>query len=202
MTNLRRAMDRESERFDLAPGALDRFFDRQQRKDRNKRIRAGLVAAATLAVVAWLVTPLFGGLSSHPRPTSSLASSPDDQQPYSDIAGSYSVTLSRADLGVSVEGMAGTYTMRLFPDGAVLISAPVGALQEGPSPSGITYRLSGTRFTINAFVNISCPGTVGNYQWKLAGGRLVFTPLQDVCAVRRTLFASKPWLVQEPGTFP
>lgn len=55
-------------------------------------------------------------------------------------------------------------------------------MQEGPTPSGITYRLSGDRFTTNALVNISCPGTVGTYRWRLADGRLVFTPLQDVCA--------------------
>jgi hypothetical protein len=98
--------------------------------------------------------------------------------------------------------LAGRYTMRLFPDGAVLLSAPVGSLQEGTAPSGIAYRLSGDEFTTNAFVNISCPGSIGTYRWSLADGKLVFTPLQDDCAVRRTLFASQPWLVQGAGTSP
>ncbi len=113
-----------------------------------------------------------------------------------EIAGTYTVTLSSVDLAVSDQGMAGSYTMRLLPDGAVVLSAPVGSLREGTSPSGITYRLSAGQFTTNAFVNISCPGTVGTYRWRLADGQLVFTPIRDDCVVRRTLFASEPWLVE------
>jgi hypothetical protein len=201
MTDYRPVLEREGERFELAPGALDRLFERRRRKNRNQRIAAGLVALIFVAIGAWGAVALSGGLASHPRPATSPTPSPN-RQLYREIAGNYTVTLSPADPGVSAEGMAGTYTMRLLPDGAVLISAPVGTLQEGPSPSGITYRLSGGRFTTNAFVNISCPGTVGNYRWKLADGRLVFTPLQDDCAVRRTLFGTKPWLVQGPGSSP
>ena len=113
-----------------------------------------------------------------------------------EIAGTYTVTLSSVDLAVSDQGMAGSYTLRLLPDGAVVLSAPVGSLREGTSPSGITYRLSAGQFTTNAFVNISCPGTVGTYRWRLADGQLVFTPIRDDCVVRRTLFASEPWLVE------
>jgi hypothetical protein len=155
------------------------------------------VALAVLAAGAWGVVSLLGGLVSNPRPAFSPTPAPS-RQLYLEIAGNYTVTLSTADPGVSAKGMAGTYTMRLLPNGVVRLSAPVGALREGPSPSAINYRLSGSQFTINAFVNISCPGTVGTYRWNLANGRLVLTPLHEVCAVRRTLFASKPWLVQGP----
>jgi hypothetical protein len=200
MADLRSALDRESERFDLAPGALDRLFERRRRKDRNQRIGAGLIVLVILAVSGWGAVSVLGGSATHPRPASSSSSGPG--RLYLEIAGSYTVTLSPADPGVTAQGMAGTYTMQLLPDGAVLLSAPVGSVREGPSPSGITYRLSGSRFTTNAFVNISCPGTVGTYRWTLAGGRLVFTPLQEVCAVRRTLFASKPWVVHGLGSSP
>lgn len=201
MTDHRPALEREGERFDLAPGALDRMFERRRRKDRNQRIKAGVVAVFILGVGAWAVSPLLGGLASHPQPASSPISTPG-QQFYPEIAGNYAVTLSAADQGVAAHGLAGTYTMRLFPDGAVLLSAPVGSLREGTAPSGITYRLSDGEFTTNAFVNISCPGSIGTYRWSLADGRLVFTTLQDDCPVRRTLFASKPWLVQGSGTSP
>jgi hypothetical protein len=112
--------------------------------------------------------------------------------------------LSASDPAVSAEGMAGMYTLRLLPDGVVLLSAPPGALREGVSPSGIAYRLSGSRFTTNAFVNISCPGSIGigSYRWTLVNGRLAFTPLKEDCAIRRTLFASKPWFVQGSGSSP
>ncbi|HXJ65768.1 MAG TPA: hypothetical protein VNN79_18580 [Actinomycetota bacterium] len=195
MNDYRQALERESERFDLAPGALDRLFDRRKRKNRNQRIGAALVALVVLAVGAWGAVSLLGGLASHPQPASSSPPAPT-RQLYQEIAGTYAITLSNADPGVSAKGMAGTYTMRLLPNGVVRLSAPVGSLREGPSPSAINYRLSGSQFTINAFVNISCPGTVGTYLWQLEDGRLVLTPLHEVCAVRRTLFASKPWLVQ------
>jgi hypothetical protein len=195
MTDYRQALDREGERFDLAPGALDRLFDRRKRKNRNQRLGAGLVALAVLAAGAWGAFSLLGGPVSNPRPVSSPTPAPT-RQLYQEIAGTYTITLSNADPGVSAKGMAGSYTMRLLPNGVVRLSAPVGALREGPSPSAINYRLTGSQFTINAFVNISCPGTVGTYLWELADGQLVLTTLHDVCAVRRTLFASKPWLVQ------
>lgn len=201
MSDYRQALDRESERFDLAPGALDRLLERRRQKDRNQRIRAGLGAAIIVAVFAWGAASVLGHVASGPRPASSPTSSPG-RQLYAEIAGSYTVTLSSADLAGSSRGMAGTYSMRLSPDGVVFLSAPTGALQEGRSPSGITYRLSGDEFTTNAFVNISCPGTVGTYRWSLSGGRLVFTPLQDVCTVRRTLLVSKPWHVRGPGSSP
>lgn len=195
MTDYRQALDREGKRFDLAPGALDRLFDRRKRKIRNQRLGAGLVALVVLAAGAWGAISLLGGLASHPRPASSQRPSPA-RQLYQEIAGTYTITLSNADSGVSAKGMAGTYTVRLLPNGVVRLSAPVGSLREGPSPSAINYRLSGSQFTINAFVNISCPGTVGTYLWELADGRLVLTPLDEVCAVRRILFASQPWLLQ------
>jgi hypothetical protein len=201
MIDYRRALEREGERFDLAPGALDRLFERRRRKDRNQRVGAGLVAFIILAVGAWGAVSVFHGLGSHPRPASSPTPG-QDRQLYLEIAGTYTVELSAADLGASTKEVAGNYTMRLLPDGAVVLSAPLGSLREGRSPSGIAYRLSGSRFTINAFVNISCPGTVGTYRWQLADGRLVFTPIHDVCAVRRALFGSKPWLVQELGSSP
>lgn len=200
MTDYRRVLDRESERFELAPGALERVLERGKRKDRHQRIGAGLVAFVVLAIGSVVAVSAFRGATNGQRPGASP--SPGGQL-YLQIAGTYTVTLSSADPGVAARGLAGTYTLRLLPDGVLELSAPPGALREGPSPSGIAYRLSGSRFTTNAFVNISCPGSIGigTYRWALAGGRLAFTPLQEDCATRRTLFASGPWRVQ-PGSSP
>jgi hypothetical protein len=146
---------------------------------------------------------MFGGFVSHPSPVAP-PSPGSGRQLYREIAGTYTVSLSGGDPGVSAEGMAGVYILRLLPDGVVLLSAPPGALGEGVSPSGIAYRLSGSRFTTNAFVNISCPGSIGigSYRWTLVNGRLTFTPLKEDCAIRRTLFATKPWFVQGSGSSP
>jgi hypothetical protein len=86
--------------------------------------------------------------------------------------------------------------MRLRPDGVVLLSVPQGFGREGPSPSGISFRLSGNQFTTNAFINLTCPQSVGVYRWELMGRRLTFMPLEEDCEVRRVLFASEPWQVQ------
>ena len=153
MDDGRQALERESERFDLAPGAFDRFSDRRRRKDRNQRIRAGLGAGIIVAVLVWGALSMLSDVASHRLPASSPTSTPGGP-PYVEIAGTYTVTLSSVDLAVSDQGMAGSYTMRLLPDGAVVLSAPVGSLREGTSPSGITYRLSAGQFTTNAFVNI------------------------------------------------
>jgi len=106
------------------------------------------------------------------------------------------VTLSNEDSQVQENGLAGRYAMRLLPDGVMLLSVPEAFGAEGPSPSGISYRLSGNQFTTNAFVNLTCPGSVGVYRWQLGGSRLTFTPVEEDCGIRRVLFTSRPWLVQ------
>jgi hypothetical protein len=115
---------------------------------------------------------------------------------YLEIAGTYTVTLPNDDPRVHDNGLAGRYTMRLRPDGVVLLSVPQGFGREGPSPSGISFRLSGNQFTTNAFINLTCPQSVGVYRWELMGRRLTFMPLEEDCEVRRVLFASEPWQVQ------
>jgi hypothetical protein len=53
MSDLRHDLERKSERFDLAPGALDRFFEHRRRRQRNLRIRAGAVAIVVASVGTW-----------------------------------------------------------------------------------------------------------------------------------------------------
>jgi hypothetical protein len=78
----------------------------------------------------------------------------------------------------------------------MLLSVPRGFGGEGPSPSGISFRLSGNQFTTNAFVNFTCPGSVGVYRWEIDGDRLTFAPLEEGCEVRQVLFSSEPWRAQ------
>lgn len=201
MTDYRQALESESERFDLPPRAFDRLFERQHRKERNKRARAALFVFTILIIGTWGAVSIFGVLTSDRQPASSPTPDPD-RRLYQEIAGQYRVTLTATDPGVSVARLAGTYTMQLLPEGVVQLSAPVGALQEGTAPSGITYRLTGDRFTTNAFVNISCPGTVATYRWELVDGLLLFSPLKDSCGIRRTLFTARPWVLEGVATSP
>ncbi len=194
MPDFRQDLERKSERFELAPGGLDRLFERRRRKQRNQRIRAGAAALVLTAGMGLAIMGLRGlGTASRPAATPSIG---PNRPLYLEIAGTYTVTLSEDDPQVRDNGLAGRYTMRLLPDGVMLLSVPETFGGEGPSPSGISYRLSGNQFTTNAFVNFTCPGSVGVYRWQLQGSRLIFTPLQEECEVRRVLFASKPWQVQ------
>jgi hypothetical protein len=75
MSDLRGPLERESETFDLAPGALERTLDRQRRRQRRHRTEAVLVAAVVAGLGIWAVMSL-GGLRHRPsipaRPSSQL----------------------------------------------------------------------------------------------------------------------------------
>jgi hypothetical protein len=190
MPDFRQDLERKSERFELAPGALDRLFERRRRKQRNIRIRAAVLALVVGAAGTWGAVSALREIGTERRP----AEQPSRPESYSLIAGAYTVTLEDDDRVVRANGLAGTYTMRLLPNGVMLLSVPKGGFgREGPSPSGISFRLSGNQFTTNAFVNLTCAKTVGVYRWLLRGNRLTLTPLQEPCDVRAALFGSRPW---------
>jgi hypothetical protein len=195
MSDVKRALERAGERFELTPGGLDRLLNRRSRKQRNRRIGAVVVALviATVGIGGTVMT--LGGLGDQTRPATTPSIGPAPQR-YAQIAGSYTLTLSKDDPRVQELGLAGRYTMRLLPDGVMLLSVPEGFGGEGPTPSGISFRLSGNQFTTNAFVNFTCPGSVGVYRWELDGNRLTFAPLQEGCEVRQVLFSSESWRAQ------
>jgi hypothetical protein len=58
MPDLRTVLDRESQRFELAPRALDRMFERRQRRIRARRVSAIVVAVLVFGVTAWSVVSL------------------------------------------------------------------------------------------------------------------------------------------------
>jgi hypothetical protein len=73
MSDLRDALDLESERYDLAPGALERTLDRQRRKAKRRRVGAVVVGLAIGAVAVWLAMSL-SGLGNRPSIPASPAS--------------------------------------------------------------------------------------------------------------------------------
>jgi hypothetical protein len=187
VSELKNELERRSERFDLEPGALDRFFRRRERRDRRRRVAAiclalGVTAAGTLLAVRALT-------SDEAVPA---ATPKTDEELLAELAGTYTITLDDSTAAVREHDMAGEYTMTLGANGVLDLTAPAGFV-EGRSPSGITFRISGDEFTTNAFVNVACSNTVGRYRWGLSGTELSFEPLVDPCSVRRTLFASGVW---------
>jgi hypothetical protein len=189
MPDFRQNLERKSERFELAPGALDRLFERRRRKQRGIRIRAAVLALVVAAAGTWGAISGLRDIGTERRP----ATQTPRPESYPLIAGTYTVTLTNDDPLVRANGLAGTYTMWLLPDGVMLLSVPKGGGREGQLPSGISFRLSGDQFTTNAFVNLTCADTDGAYRWLLRGNRLTLTPLQEPCDVRAAVFGSRPW---------
>jgi DNA-binding beta-propeller fold protein YncE len=68
MGEYRELLEQGSERFDLAPGALERMHVRRRRRDRNRRVGAGVLALVVAAGGTWLIVRAFEGIRPTPRP--------------------------------------------------------------------------------------------------------------------------------------
>ena len=189
MSELKDALDGRSERFDLDPGAMDRFFRRRDRRERRRRVAAICLALGVTAAGALLAVRAL--TSDQPVP----AAPRTDDELLAELAGTYTVTLTDAMPFVIENDLAGEYEMTLRPDGVLELTAPAGFV-EGRNPSGITFRISGDELATNAFVNVTCHSTVGRYRWTLSGDTLTLAPIADACGLRRTLFASEAWELQ------
>jgi YVTN family beta-propeller protein len=70
MSKYREPLERESQRFELAPGALERMHRRRRRRDRNRRMGAGVLALVVAASGALLLVRAFGATRPDPVPAS------------------------------------------------------------------------------------------------------------------------------------
>lgn len=191
MADLHQELDRESERFALAPGFLERVYKRKRRRELRRRIGTAAIALVFGGTGAFgAFQALRGG---EPQP----ATTPTPN--FGAIAGTYRMTLTNSDPGVGRNGMAGSYAMTLHADGRIELTLPApfaSATRLGIHPGGYVYRITGDRFTTNLFVNgEGCPEPqgVGVYRWSRTGGVLEFRVIQDTCGQRRTLLTTVPW---------
>ncbi len=186
MAELRNRLEREGERVEMGPGVLDRVYEGHRRKERRKRLAAGLTAGAlTIAVAVWLVGTLTGDTPKTPA-------EPPGPVP---IAGTYRLTLPGSDPDVADLDIAGTYTLRLSPNGVIQLAAPPGFEDTYESGSGDAYRVTGNVVSIGSFTSFSCPGTVGTYRIQLTATELRLTPIDESCPLRETIFGSRPWKI-------
>lgn len=65
-------LERESERFRLTPGALERFHALRRRRERNQRLVAGVVALGIVGGGTWLAVNEFRGGGPEVRPAGQL----------------------------------------------------------------------------------------------------------------------------------
>jgi hypothetical protein len=158
-------------------------------------VAAAVIAVAVLFRIGEPRSDTGDGPASIPTaPPPSSVPSPSGPATYPQIAGTYTVSLDPTDPAVARDGLGGLWTMRLQPDGLVLMSPP---RTFGPGNSGLTgiaFSLAGDRFRTNLFYNDYC-NSVGAYTWVLQAGRLSLTPVDDTCSIRRSLLATTPWNV-------
>jgi hypothetical protein len=166
---------------------------------RGRRRKRAIVGTKITAIVAGIAIVALGG----PRLVGVIRTDQPAVKPspsvtatdFSAIAGTYTFELSDADATVAANDMAGTWTIRLKPDGAMELSVPATFTREGPDPAGNAFTLAASQFRTNLFFSDFCH-SVGFYRWALRGTRLTFTPLSEDCPVRQAIFASQPWTVR------
>ncbi len=200
MSDLRDALDRESERYDLAPGGLERTLDRQRRRSQRRRIVAAVVALA-IAGLSVLAVMSLAGLG---RQRSTPAS------PASLIQGTWqSSKLSERDIvrrfvaagGTSREGRAffsqlgggakhyAVITLRFESGSFVEFESGDG----GPPAAGFEARYTVSK---EGILTISSPRCTGTYTFNARSRQLRLSVIHQ-CArhdgvYNTTLFASFP----------
>jgi hypothetical protein len=196
---LREELRRDAEQIEAY---VERNLGAVEARSRRRRDvpSVGLLAAAI--IVALVVLVRVGEPPSDTRPGTgtsptvappSILPSPSGVATYPQIAGTYTVSLDSSDQAVERDGLGGMWTMRLQPDGLVLLSPPSTFAPGTAGLTGIAFSLEGDRFRTNLFYNDYC-NSVGIYTWALRAGRLSLTPVEDTCSIRRALLATTPWL--------
>jgi hypothetical protein len=160
----------------------------------RSRHRAFAVAAVALAAIVLIAAvPLARGRWSD---------NPTVLEGRGTLPGQYQVTLSASDVAALDPAMAGVWRMRLRPDGTVELSAPASYAGRGPAGASCAaptapcrYEASGDTVRTNLLPGVPGPAcnAIGTYSYRLAGGRLTLSTVDDQCVARRTLLASHPW---------
>jgi hypothetical protein len=200
MSDLRDALDRESQRYDLAPGALERTLDRRRRKAQSRRVGAVVVGLAIAGVTVWLVVSL-GGLGKRP----SIPASPGSllegtwqsgKLSEQDIVGRFVAAGGTAEEGRAFFSQLGggakqyaVITLRFEDESFVEFESGDG----GPPVTGFE---AGYTVSKEGILTIASPRCTGTYSFRVEGPRLQLT-LIDQCArhdgpYNTTLFASFP----------
>lgn len=181
---LRDALERESHRVRLEPGAAERMFERRDRRDRRRRIAT---VAASLIPISIVVALVFAALSGGDADREVVPGP-------SSVAGTYVTRLPASDPDVARLGIAGRYELRLRADGSLVILSPVDVDMPGPPTS---FTVTGDRFTTDLLVGRGCD-RLGTYRWSLQDRVLTFTPADEPCDLRSVLLTTRAWRATEP----
>lgn len=198
MSDLRDALDRESESFDLAPGALERLLDRRRRRSQRRRISAAVVALVIAGLSIWAAVSL-GGIGKRPSIPAHPASLLEGTWHTAKLSEGDIVRSFKAAAGTAGEGRAffsrlgggathyAVITLRF--EGGAFVQFESG--DGGPPVTGYEARYTVSR---DGILTIASPRCTGTYSFRVESRRLRLTVIHQ-CArhdgpYNTTLFAS------------
>lgn len=183
-TRLRDALQGESRRASLAPGAAERMFDRRDRRDRRRRVAAVVESLAlVVGVLALVLTTLPGDGRDR-----------QDVMGPSAVAGRYMTRLSDLDTDVARLELAGRYELHLSSDGSLTVLSPPDVDMPGP-PIGFT--VTGSRLTTDLLLGQGCEAP-GTYRWSRDGETLTLEPIEEPCELRSVILGTRAWVETTP----
>jgi hypothetical protein len=178
------------------PDLEERLSDVGAKYRHRRRIRRSGQVASLVALVVFVAVigpRVLDGLRS---PSGGRPGGPPGPSPsagaFEAIAGTYTMRLPDAPGVVRDNGMAGSWTLRLRPDGTMFLSAPASF---PGSTSAISFELSGAaEFRTAAFANDLCATQpAGRYTWRRSPMELAFRVVDEPCEARAALFATRSW---------
>jgi len=176
MSDLRGPLERESERFDLAPGALDRMLGRRRRSHRRRRIGAALIVLVVAGFGVWSVVSL-GRLGKQPSIPGHPATGLEGTWQTGKLSEQDVVSAFVAAGGTAKEGRAffsqlgdgaeryAIITLRFERGSFVQFESADG----GPSVTG--YRAP-YRISTDGTLTIASPACTGTYSFQVQGQQL------------------------------
>lgn len=183
---MKQGLDRSVSGIDHRPiePTLGEVVVRGHRRRRTRRATAALVAVAAVAAAITLGPKALDAIDglAETRPATSA-------ELMRQISGTYAVEVEPAEGTVQAFDMAGTWTVRLLPTGAMRISPPAAFLSAWDPPTGSLFTIADGDVRINAFTDL-CEGSIATYGLTLGQTHLSLTPLTEDCEPRRVLLTS------------
>jgi hypothetical protein len=185
------------EAFDRIASTVDPDIDLNLERTLERSARPllasalGPLMAASVATVALVIgVRLLMMPIQEPGGPSAAPVGPSQSDTMAAVAGAYTVTLVDADPGVATADLtlAGTWSITLGTNGVMELVPP--PTFEGSRAAGHTFNLDATTLRTDLYYNDYC-NSIGTYTWAKTGDTLILTVVEDDCAIRRTLLATR-----------
>jgi hypothetical protein len=154
-----------------------------------RRAAAGLAVAAALATALVAGPPVLHVIQSAHRDVP--AAHPSRTPGVTPLSGTFTRTVAPGTTAITVNHMAGSWTIRLGGEAIQAVSAPPGFTGV---LSTFQFQVRGSMFRTNLFIQDVCANKpAGTYRWAVSDRILRFTAVSDPCQARVAFFTSGQW---------